>query len=280
MGRRLSAVRRDRRRAPISRTSTATTTSTSASAIPARWPVTPPPRPWPPSSGSSARHHAHAADRGRDRLGRGAAPAVRAPLLAVHDHGDRREPVRAPAGPPHLGPIQGGRPRPQLPRLGRRDVRLARCPGCGGAEQGQHRSGGRPGPDHPGRAVQRHRRARAGAGRPGRGRGPRRAGPHERRHRPARTRLPRCAASTDPRDGHDPDHRRDPHDLRRAGRSDPGLGARPGHARDRQDDRWRHPGRHVRVHRGDRRPDLVARSPSRIPTWAASAGPSPAMRCR
>ena len=155
----------------------------------------------------------------------------------------------------------GRRPRPQLPRLGRRDVRLLDARGRGRRAPGQHRAGGRPGADHPGRAVQRHRRARAGAGRPGRRRGPRRAGPHQRRHRPARTRLPRCAASTDPRDGHDPDHRRDPHDLRRTGRSDPGLGARPGHARDRQDDRWRHPGRHVRVHRGDRRPDLVVDRP-------------------
>ena len=88
------------------------------------------------------------------------------------------------------------------------------------ATRPEHRPAGRSGPDDPGRPVQRRRRARASARRRGRGRGPRRAGPDERRHRAARARLPRRAPGADPPDGHDPDHRRDPHDLRRTGRHD------------------------------------------------------------
>ena len=73
------------------------------------------------------RDHPHAAHRGRDRRRRRAPPPVRAPVLAVHAHGDRRQPVRDPARPPHHRPVEDPRPQPQLPRLGRRDVRLDRA---------------------------------------------------------------------------------------------------------------------------------------------------------
>ena len=58
--------------------------------------------------------------------------------------------------------------------------------------------------------------------------------------------LPRRRPRAHAADRHPPVDRRDPHDLRRAGRSDEGLGPRTRHARDRQDDRWRDPGRDVR----------------------------------
>ena len=83
----------------------------------------------PPSSASSRRGITHmlptedaiaAGDELRRRFG--------LPLLAVHAHRHRRQPVRDPARPPHHRPVEDRRPRPQLPRLGRRDVRLARRP--------------------------------------------------------------------------------------------------------------------------------------------------------
>ena len=111
-------------------------------------------------------------------------------------------------------------------------------------------------------------------------RGAHRAGPHERRDRPTGPRLPRRRPPPHPRDRDDPDHRRDPHDLRRPGRGDRRLGPRPGHARHRQDDRRRDPGRDVRLHRGARRAGSRRASRSRTSTSAASAGRSPATPCR
>ena len=88
------------------------------------------------------RHHPHAPDRGRDRRGRGARPAVRAAVLAVHDDRHRRQSVLDPARPPGDRPIEDRRPRPLLPRLGRRDVRDAR-PGWPGRRERRAASGRR-----------------------------------------------------------------------------------------------------------------------------------------
>ena len=85
----------------------------------------------------------------------------------------------------------------------------------------------------------------------------RRACPDERRDRPARARLPRGAAGDHAADRDDPDHRRDPHDLRGARWDDAARRPRARHARDRQDDRRRDPGGDVRDDGRGRRPDPV-----------------------
>ena len=108
------------------------------------------------------RHHPHAPDRGC-RLGRrGADPSVRRAA-----RGSSRCPPRdanrlvAPPGPPHHRPVQGRRPRPLLPRLGRRGDRHARRSWRGRAGPRLGRAPGRRRADHAGRRVQRRRRARA-----------------------------------------------------------------------------------------------------------------------
>ena len=70
--------------------------------------------------------HADAPHRGRDLGRRRDAPAVRPPVLAVLPHRDRREPVRAAARTAGHRPVQGRRPRLELPRQRRRDLRHAR----------------------------------------------------------------------------------------------------------------------------------------------------------
>ena len=127
-----------------SATSTATSTSTSASATRARWPVTARPR------------RSHAVERQLRRgithmlptedaivAARRAAPPLRAPVLAVHAHRDRRQPVRDPARPPHHRPAEDPRPQPLLPRLGRRDVRRAPPDGARRRPPRQPRPAGR-----------------------------------------------------------------------------------------------------------------------------------------
>ena len=76
-------------------------TSTSRSATPARWPGTPPQRPWPRCSAgwASRRGDDDAAQRGRPVGGRGADQAVRYAVVELHALGDRREPVGDPSGP-------------------------------------------------------------------------------------------------------------------------------------------------------------------------------------
>ena len=107
-----------------------------------------------------------------------------------------------------------------------------------------------------------------------------RAGADERRDRAARARLPRGAPRDHAADRHDPDHRRDPHDLRRARRRARARRPRARHARDRQDDRRRDPGRGVRDDRRRSPIAFAATMPARTPTSAGSAGRWPATRCR
>ena len=179
---RLSRRSSSRRAAPISPASTATTTSTCASATPGRWPATARRPRSRPSSARCPRGITHmlptedAAWVGEE-LQRRFGPQ----LLAVRDDRDGRQPVLDPARPPDHRSAAHRRPRLQLPRQRRRDVRLADRRRTGRGAPGQHRAAGRPGAHHPGRPVQRHRRARGGPGRPP-GRGPpHRAGPDERR---------------------------------------------------------------------------------------------------
>ena len=79
-------------------------------------------------------------------------------VVAVHPLGDRRQPLRHPAGPDDHGPTEGALPRLLLPRLGGRVVRDADRGRAGRGAAGQHRPGGGPGGDHPAGAVQRPRR--------------------------------------------------------------------------------------------------------------------------
>ncbi len=78
-----------------------------------------------PSPGR-ARDHDDAPHGGRDRGRRGAAEAVRPPVLAVHDHRHGCEPVRAAARADAHGPAEGPRPRPLLSRVRGRVARDAR----------------------------------------------------------------------------------------------------------------------------------------------------------
>ena len=266
--------------ARTSPTSTATSTWTSASATRARWPATAPRRRSAPSSARLRRGITHMLPtEDAAAVGRRAPPPVRPPLLAVHAHRHRREPVRDPARPPHHGPPEDPRPQPLLPRLGGRDVRRHRGGRRRGRPAREHRQAGGAGRDDARRGDQRPRgpRARAGARRR-RGRA-HRAGADQRRHRPAGARLPRGRPGADAPVRDAADQRRDAHDLRRPrrlhGRPRPGAG----HADDRQDDRRRDPGRRLRLHRGGRRPDPRGRSSGRTPTSAGSAGRSPATRC-
>ena len=106
------------------------------------------------------RHHPHAADRGRDRRRRRAPAAVRPPVVAVHAHRHRREPLRDPARPPHHRPAEGARPQLLLPRLRRRDVRRRSDRTARSAPR--HGNIGKPvalGRDDARRGVQRPRRA-------------------------------------------------------------------------------------------------------------------------
>ena len=221
------------------------------------------------------RHHAHAPDRGRDHRRRRAPAPVRAALLAVHAHGDGREPVRHPARPPHHRPVEDPRPQPLLPRVRGRDVRGHRARRRGGRAAREHRQAGAARGDHPGRGDQRPRRPGAGAGQ-GRRRGlPVRAGADQRRHRAARARLPRGGPGADPAPRHPADQRRDAHDLR---------GPRRLHGRSTA---WsRTSSRSARRSAAGSRPrptgsrrrspsGSARRSSARTATWAASAGPSP-----
>ncbi len=75
---------------------------------------------------AAPRDHPHAPDRGC-RLGRrGADPPLRRRRVAVRPVRVRRQSLVAATGPPRHRPVQGGRPRPLLPRLGRRGDRDAR----------------------------------------------------------------------------------------------------------------------------------------------------------
>ena len=71
------------------------------------------------------RHHPHAPDRGRGLGRRGADPAVRRRFVAVRALGQRCQPLGPPPRPPHHRPLEGRRPRPLLPRVGRRGDRDA-----------------------------------------------------------------------------------------------------------------------------------------------------------
>ncbi len=191
--------------------------------------------------------HPHAADRGRDLGRRGTDPSVRGRVVAVRAVGQRRQPLGAPARSPPDRAVEDRRPRPLLPRVGRRGDRPARGRWLGRAGPRLGRSTGRRGRDDPGRRVQRRRRLR---GRPRRRRrrgGPVRAGPDQRRDRPAGARLPRRGPRDHPADRHAPRHRRDAHDLRRPRRCDRRVGPGPGHRRHRQDDRGRDPVGGVRL---------------------------------
>ena len=107
------------------------------------------------------RHHPHAPDRRRGLGRRGADPAVRRRFVAVRPLGQRCQPLGPAPRTPHHRPVQGRRPRPLLPRVGRRGDRDA------GARRRRRpgprlgRSPGRRRPDDPRRRVQRRRRARA-----------------------------------------------------------------------------------------------------------------------
>ena len=120
-------------------------------------------------------------DRGRDRRRGRAASPVRRPLLAVHPHRHRRQPVRDPARPPHHRPLQGRRPQPLLPRVGGRDVRGDRARRRRGRAPRQHRQAGGARGDDAGRGDQRPRGPRARARTRRRGGLPLRARPHQRR---------------------------------------------------------------------------------------------------
>ena len=262
-------------------TSTATSTSTSASATPGAMAGHGPA----PTIAAVERQlrrgdHPHAADRGRDRRRRRAPPAVRAPVLAVHAHGDRRQPVRDPARPPHHRPVEDPRPQPQLPRLGRRDVRLDRARRRRRRPARQPRRAGAAVRDHAGRRDQRHRRARARARPRRRRRRAHGAGADQRRDRAPGPRLPRGRARADPPARHAPDHRRDPHDLRRARRLHGRPRPRARHPHDRQDHRRRHPGRRLRVHRGAGRADRGEHPRGGRGRRAASAARWPGTRSR
>ena len=145
-----------------------------------------------------ARADDHAAVGGR-RLGRrGTGPPVHAAEVAAGDDGDRRQPVRPALRPSPHRSAEGGGDGLVLPRNGRRDAGDPERPRPGRQPSGRHRPADRPGPDDPGRAVQRPRRARTGAGprrRRGRADG---AGADEHRHRPARARLSRRGSTSSP----------------------------------------------------------------------------------
>ena len=139
----------------------------------------------------AARDHPHAPDRGCDMGRRGADPSIRGGCLAVRPLRERCEPVGAPARAADQRALEGRRPRPLLPRLGRRSDRDARARWFGRAGPRLGRATGRRGRDDPCRRVQRRRRAGGGTGgRRCRGRADR-TRPDQRRDRAAGTRLPR-----------------------------------------------------------------------------------------
>ena len=151
--------------ARISTTSTATSTSTSASATPARWPATARRRPSRAVERQLRRGITHmlptedaivAADELRRRFG---LPSWQFTLTATDAN---RFAIRL-ARDDHR-PAEDPRPRPQLPRLGRRDVRLAARP-TAASRPGAATSAPPVDPAETTRVVrvQRRRRARAGA---------------------------------------------------------------------------------------------------------------------
>ena len=203
------------------------------------------------------------------------------PLVAVRAVGDRRQPVRR-SGWPATSPAA---PRSSSTTTATTAPSTRRSP-CSTSGARSCRSADRSGP----RSTSRRRRAssssttspalEAGArGSRCRGRTDR-ARADQRRDRAAGARLSRRRARADPPDRHAPDHRRDPHDLRRSRRRDAAVGPRPGHAGHRQDDRRRHPGRGIRLHARGRRADPGLASRWSTPTSAGSAARWPATRCR
>ena len=113
-------------------------------------------RPWPRPDGrrrrapAAPRHHPHAPDGGR-RLGRrGADPPVRAPLWQFTITATDANRFVASARP-RSPAAEGRRPRPLLPRLGRRDVRDARRRRARRRRSAARRPAGRPRRDDPGR---------------------------------------------------------------------------------------------------------------------------------
>ena len=282
VGRALPAVRRMRRRAPTSRTSTATSTWTSASATPARWP------------GTARRPRIRAVERQMRRGITHMLPTEDA--IVAGDELRRRFGLRywqftltaTDANrfvirlARHItGRVQGRRPQPLLPRLGGRDVRGHRTRRRGGRAARQHRQAGAPSPRP--RASWRSTTS-TGLERE-LAKGDVAACLFEPAltnvgHRPARARLPRGRPRADPALRDAAHQRRDAHDLRGPGR----LHGRPrpgaGLPHDRQDDRRRDPGGGLRVHRGGRRADPREHRARGLATSAASAGPWPATRSR
>ena len=158
-----------------------------------------------------AGHHADAAHRGLDLGRRRDGAPVRAPLLAVRAHRDRRQPVHDPARPRDHGPTED-------PGL------LTTATTAPSTRPSRSSATARPGsrPDNIGPPVdpalttvrdrvQRRRGARGGARARGRRLRARRAGDDQHRHRPARARLPRRAPRADARARHVPGDRRDAH---------------------------------------------------------------------
>ena len=187
-----------------------------------------------------ARHHHDAPLDRRDLGRRRAQPSLRPPPLADGDDRHRRQPLRAALRPP---PHRSAADRGDglvLPRHRRRDPRRARARPRRrprGGPTGRARPAGRRRRDDRGRAVQRPRRARR-TPRRGRRRVPADgAGAHQHRHRAARRGLPGRRPRDHPQARRAAGQRRDPHDLRRSGRCDRGLGPRPRLRGDRQADR-------------------------------------------
>ena len=149
-----------------SSTSTASSTSTSASATPVRWRGT--------VSAAVADAIAHQASIGLTTMlpsadaawvGAELARRFRTAQVAAGDDRHRCQPVRPAIRPPPHRAAEDRGDGLVLPRHGRRDAGdPRRRPPPRRQSPGRDRSPRRPGADHPGRAVQRPRRARAGAG--------------------------------------------------------------------------------------------------------------------
>ncbi len=175
------------------------------------------------------------------------------PIWQIALDGHRCEPLRAPDRPGGDRPARHRVLRLVLPRVGRRDA--GRPDGRADSRAaGQRRAAGASG-DHDARGRVERRRRPAGRARPGRrGGGDRRARAHQHRDRPSGGGFPRRAAGHHARPRHAPGDRRDPHDLRRTGWCDRGLGTGAGSPDDREVHRRGDPGRGLRHDERRRRP--------------------------